>query len=151
MSAGVRVDVPEIGLIEPADTEKMLKASAAAILSSVQLSFRSSTDPHGAKWPVLSPATIRRRRKGSDKPLLDTGVLLNSYQASAVYPDAAGGAIDVGSNMEYAAIHNFGGMARRNRAIKIPKRQHLPDPANLPDELQDELAEISINTVMRAL
>ncbi len=147
----VQADIPAVGLIGDDAAKDILTEAGAAILASVNLSFRNSESPHGDKWPVLSETTIRQRRKGSSKPLIDTGVLMNSYQVSDVYSTTSGAAIDVGSNMEYAAIHNFGGMAGRNKKVRIPKRQALPEPDDMPRDLAEELAEIGITAIMRAL
>ena len=46
----------------------------------------------------------------------------------------------VGTNMEYAAIHNFGGMAGRNRKVRIPQREFMTltndDKQGLMDDVQ---------------
>ncbi len=54
------------------------------------------------------------------KTLIDTGRLRNSITARA-YPNRA----IVGTKVVYAAIHQFGGMAGRNRKVKIPPRPFL--------------------------
>lgn len=47
----------------------------------------------------------------------------------------------VGTNIVYAAIHNFGGMAGRNRKVRIPQREFLTltddDKQALMDDVQD--------------
>ena len=60
------------------------------------LCFRDSQDPYGNMWLPL------KYRRG--KPLLDTGRLRNSisYRADA-------NSVEIGTNVKYAAIQNFGG------------------------------------------
>ena len=60
------------------------------------------------------------RYTAGKKTLIDTGRLRNSITARA-YADRA----VVGTNVIYAAIHQFGGMAGRGRKVKIPARPFL--------------------------
>lgn len=114
--------------------------------------FRAQGRP---PWPPLSQATILQRLAGRDKEkkrkkvsgvfrkdgslraaakrrldgglmiLQDTGVLKGSIRA---FPDKV--SVTIGSPLEYAAIHQFGGMAGRNRKVRIPKRQFIPIDEN---------------------
>lgn len=77
-------------------------------------SFRESRSPSGTPWKPLSPATIKKRRQGSSKPLVDTGNLRNSISARASRK-----AIRFGTNTPYAPPHQFGGE-------HIPARPYLP-------------------------
>ena len=113
-----------------------------AILNTARLSFVNSSTPNGDAWLRLSPATIKQRRKGSDSPLRDTGMLMNSLMISDAYETSGGVGVDVGSNLIYANIHNFGGMAGRNRSVKIPQRQFMPDLYNMSTDLEDEIEDI---------
>lgn len=72
----------------------------------------------------------------SGKPLVDTGHLRNSINQLYDNDTAL-----VGTNVVYAAIHNFGGMAGRNRKVNIPARPFLTlsneDKQDLMDDVQD--------------
>ncbi len=57
--------------------------------------------------------------------LQDTVNLKNGIRA---FPDKVG--VTIGSPLKYAAIHQFGGMAGRNRKVRIPKRQFIPIDEN---------------------
>lgn len=111
--------------------------------------FRAQGRP---AWPALSQATILNRLMGKDKEgkskgissvlrkdgnlrasakrkldgglaiLQDSGDLRDSIEAH--YPSPA--SIIIGSPKKYAAIHQFGGMAGRNRKVRIPARPFLP-------------------------
>lgn len=71
--------------------------------------FNSETDPDGVPWAPLAPSTLRRKRKigAIMKTLQERGNLRRSiaYQA-----DSQG--VAVGSNLKYAALHQFGGEVR---------------------------------------
>lgn len=76
--------------------------------------WRAQVSPGGTPWQALSPGYRRRKKKNADKILVLNGYLkLLHYQASPT-------ALLFGSNMEYAAIHQFGGdikhFARSQRA-----------------------------------
>lgn len=70
--------------------------------------FQSSGKP---KWKPLAPITVFYRRNHSDKPLLDTGRLMRSYTtrtADGIY-NLSSKQLVIGSNLSYAAVHQFGG------------------------------------------
>lgn len=98
-----------------------LKGIGADIADEARLGFKDGTDPYGVKWRALKASTIARRRKRSSKPLLDTGRLRNSIASRLVGPAA----VEVGSNVAYAAIHQFGGRAGRGRKVQIPARPFI--------------------------
>lgn len=111
------------------------------VKAEAQIGFKSSTDPYGRAWHPLAKATIARRRKGSSKPLLDTGRLRNSIASRLL---GAGG-VEVGTNLKYAAIHQFGGKAGRGLTVSIPARPYIATPERgLPREygevIRDALA-----------
>lgn len=110
--------------------------------------FRAQGRP---AWPALSQATILNRLMGKDKEgkskgissvlrkdgnlrasakrklegglaiLQDTGALRSSIRA---HPNRD--SVTVGSVSEYAAIHQFGGMAGRGKKVRIPARPFIP-------------------------
>lgn len=66
-------------------------------------------------------ARARRRLEGGLTILQDTGTLRGSIRAS---PGRY--SVTIGSVLEYAAIHQFGGMAGRGKKVRIPARPFLP-------------------------
>jgi phage gpG-like protein len=70
--------------------------------------FRDQKDPWGTPWLPLRPSTIRARRKGkgggSPQILRDQGLLQKVSIAQRVDPLT----IEFGSNLRYAAVHQFG-------------------------------------------
>ncbi|SEH22534.1 phage virion morphogenesis protein [Rhizobium sp. NFR12] len=100
---------------------------AAYLLSSTQRRFERQVGPDGTKWAPLARRTtlakIRGRRRGASNILRVTTRLYSSLVAASDDHSA-----EVGSNVEYAGIHQFGGeiqqYARSQRASfkKIRKR-----------------------------
>jgi phage virion morphogenesis protein len=90
------------------------------------------------KWKPLAEATILggirkkdftkkgrlrepvSRRLRGDKVLIDTARLMNSITSKA-FADHA----EVGTNVIYSAIHQFGGKAGRGKKVTIPARPFL--------------------------
>ena len=74
-------------------------------------------------------------------PLNDTGALRQSIDELSDNDTAL-----VGTNMVYAAIHQFGGWAGRNRKVYIPARPFLQltneDKQDLMDDVQDYFAQL---------
>ncbi|AKF08886.1 phage virion morphogenesis protein [Sandaracinus amylolyticus] len=102
------------------DLSPILRVIAEDTKTLVDDSFDQSRSPSGAPFAPLAPATKARRRKGSSKPLVDTGRLRNSVSASA-----AGNLLSVGTNVVYGATHQYG-------SKRVPARPFLPfagDPA----------------------
>lgn len=74
-------------------------------------------------------------------PLNDTGALRQSIDELSDNDTAL-----VGTNMVYAAIHQFGGWAGRNRKVYIPARPFLQltneDKQDLMDDVQDYFVQL---------
>lgn len=87
-------------MADPMLMARLARVVGAEALTQVQLGFRQSRDPYGEAWAPLT------RREG--KPLLDTGRLRNSFSYRV-----HGGHFVVGTNVEYAAAHQFGTNGRR--------------------------------------
>lgn len=102
----------------------------AGLLSNIRLGFKAGSSPYGQPW---APLKIRQ-----GQPLRDTGRLQNSITPAA---DATG--VTIGTNVRYAAIHQFGGTIRpkagpflvfpigggrfaRKKQVTIPARPFMP-------------------------
>ena len=77
--------------------------------------FERGEAPDGTPW-----LPSQRALDENGKTLIDKGLLMASinYEAST-------DAVTVGSNVIYAAIHQFGGETGRNRAVEMPARPYL--------------------------
>lgn len=103
----------------------LMRRLSETMHTAVKLNFKEGGRP---KWLGL------KYRAG--KPLTDTGRLKDSF--STMYDNDTA---LVGTNIIYAAIHNFGGQAGRNRKVTIPQREFLvltnEDEQSLMDDVQD--------------
>jgi phage virion morphogenesis protein len=88
------------------DKQAVFGRVGAAILTKVQLGFKTTTDPWGNQW---SPLKYRR-----GQALSDTGRLRRSIRSVA---DADG--VTVGTNLKYARIHQFGGKLKERNQVLI--------------------------------
>jgi phage gpG-like protein len=87
----------------PAKVTEALARLGRVIVNRIKLGFRSGIDPYGLPWlaPVL--------RKG--QPLVDTGRLRSSISSRVI-----GQEVEVGTNLIYAPIHQFGGLITAKNA-----------------------------------
>lgn len=112
------------------------------IVERVKQRFDTSTAPDGSQWKTNAPVTLGvfaaglsksyKRKDGGlnkrgqaklarKKPLIDTGELSRQtfFQVEA-------DTLTIRQSPVYAAIHQFGGQAGRNRKVSIPARPSLP-------------------------
>jgi phage virion morphogenesis protein len=96
-------------------------------------SFQKEASPAGIKWTPNAESTLlqllkrgrKRGEKGKKKILHESGELVRSIE-----PTIVGDTVIIGTNKEYAAIHQFGGKAGRGRKVTIEARPYLPVTAN---------------------
>lgn len=122
-----------------ADASPLMRMIAGSLLAETQKNFESNGRP---AWLGLSPGTRKRRGAGA-QPLQESGRL-----RASISNDHGSDFARVGSNVAYAAIHQFGGQTRphvvlpRNKKAlafngrvvrkvnhpgsKIPARPYLP-------------------------
>ena len=145
-TAGVRRVLSALGA-RAQNLAPAFREIGANVVADAQLRFRDSRDPYGVAWKPLTQATREaraRRAAGKNamrkdgrfkaaalrrfvgayntaKPLLDTGRLRNSI----TYRLLGASGVEVGSNVAYAALHQFGGQAGRGKKVTIPARPFL--------------------------
>ena len=78
----------------------------------VEEGFEREQDPEGRPWQALAPSTVRAR-KGQAHPILRRSGRLSRTHLRATEQEAV-----VGSNLPYAAIHQYGGAIRRRRRAR---------------------------------
>jgi len=96
----------------PSEKERLLRLVGAFLEGKVKLTIQQGRP----EWPPLKPETIKR--KGSSKPLIDTGKLMNS-----ITHKVEKSVVKVGVFGEYAvvaAVHELGSAVRN-----IPARPYL--------------------------
>jgi phage gpG-like protein len=131
-----------------------------ALVGRVHDCFRESKDPGGTAWAPLKFQRLRDRGDAKGKPLLDTGRLRRSINFAVI----GAGKIRVGTNVRYAATHQFGDPNRvpsdaprlvfrvrvgpgkvktiRAKKVSIPARPFLPTTKSLPYGWAKEIDEI---------
>lgn len=113
--SGVRVDVDDAGVLRAldlaagagADMARIHRAIAGHVLTVTQRRIEREIGPGGVHWPAFAASTLARmsaRRRADPKLLRDSARLYSSLTALADSGRAA-----VGTNVVYAAIHQFGG------------------------------------------
>ncbi|MCC2096556.1 MAG: phage virion morphogenesis protein [Hyphomicrobiales bacterium] len=93
------------------------------LLNSVDDRFQGQHDPKGAPWKPLAPATAAKRVARGQVPL--TILRARGHLAGSFAYQAGAHQVEIGSNLVYAAIHQFGGQAGRGRKVTIPARPIL--------------------------
>ena len=103
----LRLSLPLGGDLSPA-----MRSMARVLKTGAQLRFRTATDPDGNPW-----LKSRRVSEGGGQTLSLTRRLRNSLTTAADQNTAT-----VGTNVAYAAIHQFGGVIRAKRGpfLAIP-------------------------------
>ena len=133
-----------------------------ALLFEIDQSFEKQEDPHGRPWQDLAPITKALRRGGPPYRILqDTGVL-----ASSITQRVSRKRLVIGTNLEYAALHNFGGVIRPKRAKALffgsfkrdgathkvfAQKAVIPKRPFLPGRLPRSWEKVAIATARRHL
>ena len=115
----------------------LMKNIAGIFASATEENFKNEGRPD--KWTELSEATKKQRTKKKKWPgqiLQVSGELASSI--STQYDDES--AI-IGSNLDYAAIHQLGGQAGKNKKVEIPARPYL----KLTDDDFNEILDATKN------
>lgn len=128
------------------DTEPLMAHIANTLALFTSQSFEKETSPFGEKWKPLSSATLKKS-KGLKKKLVDKGKLVNSISTSHTTKSA-----NIGTNVPYAAIHQFSGKAGRNHKVIIPARPFIPisKEGKIPKALQEEIQELIMEHILGA-
>jgi phage virion morphogenesis protein len=109
----------------------LMKNIAGIFASSTEENFKEEGRPD--KWTELAEITKENRKKKKKWPgqiLQVEGQLAASVNTQ--YDDES---VVIGSNKDYAAIHQLGGKAGRNKKVSIPARPYL----KLTDDDFDEI------------
>ena len=123
----IKIDNQEVSkrLLELADKGEnlrpLMKNIAGVFAYSTEENFANEGRPD--KWLDLSERTKKQRKKRGHWPgqiLQVSGQLASSI--NTYYDDES--AI-IGSNLDYATIHQLGGQAGKNKSVSIPARPYL--------------------------
>ena len=118
----------------------LMKNIAGIFAYSTEENFKNEGRPD--KWTELSESTIKQRTKNKQWP----GMILqiSGQLASSVNTYYDNDSAVIGSNLEYAAIHQLGGQAGRNKSVEIPARPYL----KLTDEDFEEIIAATQNFLL---
>lgn len=134
MDLGRLFAVVDGGLRNMGGTGELASSIGESLVSSTLERFEESKDPDGNAWTPSARAwgeglKGKARRglglkgrggRGFGKTLVNKGLLRGSITYEAT-PQR----VVVGTNVVYAAIHQFGGMAGRGRKVRIPARPYV--------------------------
>lgn len=98
--------------LEQADTSDLMPRLGEYLLKSTQKRFDKENQkaPDGTPWQALKARYASRKKYNKDKILTLRGYLRRSIRYQVVGSDA----VEVGTNVEYAAIHQLGGAIQQN-------------------------------------
>ena len=111
----------------------LMKNIAGIFAYSTEENFKEES--RSDKWTELSESTIKQRTKNKQWP----GMILqiSGQLASSVNTYYDDDSAVMGSNLEYAAIHQLGGQAGKNKSVEIPARPYLQ---LTPDDFEEILS-----------
>lgn len=115
----------------------LMKNIAGIFASSTEDNFREEGRPD--KWTELADITKENRKKKDKWP----GQILQveGQLASSVNTQYDDNSAVIGSNLDYAAIHQLGGKAGRNKKVEIPARPYLK---LTDDDFEEILQQITL-------
>ena len=124
----------------------LLRRIANTLQNVTEESFDKQASPFGEKWKPNAPKTLQKKR--GNKILIQSGLLSQSFTQKVT-----GTSAQVGTNKEYAAIHQFGGKAGRNRKVIIPARPFMPIKNNgeIPKDLGERLENEVVDYLKKVL
>ena len=100
-----------------ADSSAAMDQIGRYLVASTLRRFERERAPDGSPWLKSARALAE-----GGQTLIDTGRLRGSIAHTVT---DGGHAVEVGSNVLYAAIHQFGGRAGRGRRVTLPARAYL--------------------------
>ncbi len=152
VDAGMVLD--RLAALERAGTNMRphLDKVGSQLVDLVRLTFHESRDPYGRPWKPL------KLRDG--QPLRNTGLLMNS-----VTHLVRGNSVEIGTNVPYAPVHQFGARIEPKRArflvfrdgqggwirarkVEVPARPFLPTDG-LPDDWERSVLDVLSQSIMR--
>ena len=129
-----------LNLAQRTENLRPLMKNIAGIFSySTEENFKEEGRPD--KWLDLAESTKKQRTKKRKWPgqiLQVEGKLAASINTFYDNDSAV-----IGSNLEYAAIHQLGGQASRNKSVEIPARPYL----GISDEEQQEIIDLIVKYI----
>lgn len=105
------------------DTTPAMRDIGEIVDESVKRNFEEHRAPDGTPWKPLAESTKRQRAKRGRNP--EDILILNRILMGSLHPEIFPNRLEYGTDVVYGAIHQFGGLAGRNRSVEIEKREYL--------------------------
>jgi len=111
--AGVRITIDAQGIdplqarvrgLARMDTSSLMPRLGEYLLDSTRARFGPQQAPDGTPWAALAPRTSARKKHNPSKILTERGFLRKNLR----YQVLSKTTVQVGSNLEYAATHQYG-------------------------------------------
>ncbi|SFU85430.1 phage virion morphogenesis (putative tail completion) protein [Paenacidovorax caeni] len=122
-------------------------------LRSTRARFKSQTAPDGTAWAALQPWYQREKRRNKSRILT-----LNGYLRGQMTWQLVGDrTVEIGSNLPYAAVHQFGATIKPRAARVLMFRGHVAKSVTIParpylglsDEDRSEIVERTLEWLQR--
>jgi len=137
-AVGLDEAIAKLMRLEAFDGAQLMDEAGALLESSTRGRFDTKVSPDGDAWEPWSERYDETRNHGAHSLLVEGGWLRDSIQSYATGTEAR-----VGSNLVYAAIHQFGGEPVESN---IPARPYLgissEDEADLHDLVGSYVEEL---------
>lgn len=120
--------------------QPLLTDIGAALVNSTRSRFDTQSGPDGRRWAPHSADTVISRlggtkrvytkkmrfRKGTQARMDNMRILfLQGHLRNSITFHASRTGVEIGTNLTYGAIHQFGGRAGRGKKVAIPARPYL--------------------------
>lgn len=122
-------------------------------LRSTRARFKTQTAPDGTAWAALQPWYQKEKRRNKNRILT-----LNGYLRGQMTWQLVGDrTVEIGSNLPYAAVHQFGATIKPRAAKVLMFRGHVAKSVTIParpylglsDEDRSEIVERTLEWLQR--
>ena len=113
----------------------LMKNIAGIFAYATEENFKEEGRPD--KWQDLAESTKKQRTKR--RKWLGQILQLEGKLATSINTHYDNDSAVIGSNLEYAAIHQLGGQAGKNKSVEIPARPYLKLTDNDYNEINHEI------------
>lgn len=117
------------GLVDAINDPSPLLAELGAYgLRSTRARFKTQTAPDGTAWAALQPWYQKEKRRNKNRILT-----LNGYLRGQMTWQLVGDrTVEIGSNLPYAAVHQFGATIKPRAAKVLMFRGHVAKSVTIP-------------------
>ena len=97
-------------------------------LRSTRARFKTQTAPDGTAWAALQPWYQKEKRRNKNRTLTLDGYL----RSRLTWQFAGDRTVEIGSNLPYAAVHQFGATIKPRAAKVLMFRGHVAKSVTIP-------------------